>query len=84
MNVISLDSIFGLGEMKSQPVPEASGCTTSSCGSSDGPHDMAPAVWEKIKDHPCFSGRGAPLFRAHACRRRAGLQYSVQLLQSQI
>jgi nitrogen fixation protein NifB len=55
MNVISLDSIFGLGEMKSQPAPEASGCTTSSCGSSDGPSDMAPEVWEKVKNHPCYS-----------------------------
>jgi hypothetical protein len=58
MNVISLDSIFGLGEMKSQPAPEASGCTTSSCGSSDGPSDMAPEVWEKVKNHPCYSEEG--------------------------
>ncbi|RUQ74127.1 nitrogenase cofactor biosynthesis protein NifB [Azospirillum doebereinerae] len=57
-NVIALDSILGLGELKapaeSTPV-EASGCTTSSCGSSDGPADMDPAVWEKVKNHPCYS-----------------------------
>ena len=32
-----------------------SGCSSSSCGSSDKPSDMAPAIWEKIKDHPCYS-----------------------------
>lgn len=31
------------------------GCSSSSCGSSAGPGDMAPEVWAKIKDHPCYS-----------------------------
>ena len=37
------------------------GCTSSGeggksgCGSSDGPADMAPEVWEKVKNHPCYS-----------------------------
>jgi nitrogen fixation protein NifB len=31
------------------------GCASSSCGSSDGPADMAPEVWAKVKDHPCYS-----------------------------
>ncbi|MCB1485180.1 MAG: nitrogenase cofactor biosynthesis protein NifB, partial [Hyphomicrobiaceae bacterium] len=31
------------------------GCSSSSCGSSAGPADMAPEVWAKIKDHPCYS-----------------------------
>ncbi len=37
------------------------GCGTSggegkaSCGSSAGPADMAPEVWEKVKNHPCYS-----------------------------
>jgi nitrogen fixation protein NifB len=34
---------------------EASGCSTSSCGSSDGPSDMPPEIWAKVKDHPCYS-----------------------------
>ncbi|WP_413341230.1 nitrogenase cofactor biosynthesis protein NifB [Azospirillum sp. CT11-132] len=59
-NVVSLDSIFGLGELAppaTMPAaPEAaSGCSSSSCGSSDGPADMDPAVWEKVKNHPCYS-----------------------------
>ncbi len=42
-------------------VAEHKGCDTaggsgkSSCGSSDGPADMAPEVWEKVKNHPCYS-----------------------------
>jgi nitrogen fixation protein NifB len=31
------------------------GCSSSSCGSSAKPDDMDAAVWEKIKDHPCYS-----------------------------
>ncbi|HQA11307.1 MAG TPA: nitrogenase cofactor biosynthesis protein NifB, partial [Zoogloea sp.] len=39
----------------------ASGCSTtgssgkSSCGSSDGPQDMPAEIWEKVKNHPCYS-----------------------------
>jgi len=42
-------------------VAEHKGCGTSggsgksSCGSSDGPQDMDPQVWEKVKNHPCYS-----------------------------
>ncbi|MCW2236173.1 nitrogenase cofactor biosynthesis protein NifB [Azospirillum canadense] len=58
-NVISLDSILGLGELKAPAdapaAAEATGCSSSSCGSSDGPADMDPAVWEKVKNHPCYS-----------------------------
>ncbi|MBK1622473.1 nitrogenase cofactor biosynthesis protein NifB [Afifella marina] len=32
-----------------------SGCASSSCGSSDGPADMSPEMWERVKDHPCYS-----------------------------
>ena len=44
-----------------QAVAEHKGCGTSSeggkasCGSSAGPADMAPEVWEKVKNHPCYS-----------------------------
>lgn len=55
--VISLDSIL------TQPASAADmradlskgGCSSSACGSSDGPADMPAEVWEKIKDHPCYS-----------------------------
>ncbi len=41
--------------------PAASGCSTTggegkaSCGSSDGPGDMPAEIWEKVKNHPCYS-----------------------------
>jgi nitrogen fixation protein NifB len=44
-----------------EKVAEHKGCGTSggsgksSCGSSGGPADMAPEVWEKVKNHPCYS-----------------------------
>ncbi|MBK1687107.1 nitrogenase cofactor biosynthesis protein NifB [Rubrivivax gelatinosus] len=39
----------------------AGGCSSSGgagksgCGSSAGPEDMPAAVWEKVKNHPCYS-----------------------------
>ncbi|BBO99657.1 nitrogenase cofactor biosynthesis protein NifB [Sulfuriferula nivalis] len=44
-----------------EKIADHKGCGTSSdggkasCGSSDGPADMAPEVWEKVKNHPCYS-----------------------------
>ncbi len=44
-----------------QQIAEYKGCGTSSeggkasCGSSSAPEDMAPEVWEKVKNHPCYS-----------------------------
>ncbi len=44
-----------------QKMAEHKGCGTTasagkaSCGSSDGPDDMAPEIWEKVKNHPCYS-----------------------------
>jgi nitrogen fixation protein NifB len=59
----------GIGEIKPvaplqqllDKVAEHKGCGTSggsgksSCGSSGGPQDMDPDVWEKVKNHPCYS-----------------------------
>lgn len=51
---------LALGEVL-QMVAEHKGCGTtsesskSSCGSSAGPADMSPEVWEKVKNHPCYS-----------------------------
>ena len=56
----------GIGEIKPlnqllDKIAEHKGCGTSgdsgkaSCGSSAGPADMAPEVWEKVKNHPCYS-----------------------------
>ena len=39
-----------------EPEAEASGCSEkSTCGSSAGPADMDPEVWDKVKNHPCYS-----------------------------
>ncbi|WP_374317078.1 nitrogenase cofactor biosynthesis protein NifB [Aquabacterium sp.] len=56
---------IGIGQIRplgAAPEPEShSGCGTSggsgksSCGSSGGPDDMPPEIWEKVKNHPCYS-----------------------------
>lgn len=54
--VISLDSLKIGGRDTLAKAMESKGCeSTSSCGSSDGPADMDPATWAKVKDHPCYS-----------------------------
>jgi nitrogen fixation protein NifB len=53
--VISLDTLkIGTRDALAKAM-ESEGCSTSACGSSDGPADMPPDVWEKVKDHPCYS-----------------------------
>jgi len=43
------------------PVTEQRGCASkgggsnSSCGSAAGQGDLSPEVWEKVKNHPCYS-----------------------------
>ena len=55
-NLISLDSIKPVANAEAmREALESGGCSSSSCGSSDGPTDMDPAVWAKVKDHPCYS-----------------------------
>ena len=55
---ISLAALKAKGSAQSQP---NSGCGSSggagkaSCGSSAGPGDMPPEIWEKVKNHPCYS-----------------------------
>lgn len=51
-NIVSLQSITKRGDAQ----PQTSGCSTkSSCGSSAGQGEMPDHVWDKIKDHPCYS-----------------------------
>jgi nitrogen fixation protein NifB len=44
-----------------QRIVEQKGCGTtggggkSSCGTSAGQGDLAPEIWEKVKNHPCYS-----------------------------
>ena len=73
-----------------QTVAEHKGCGTSggggkaSCGSGAGQGDMPPEIWEKVKNHPCYSEEAHHHYRAHACGGGAGLQHPVQLLQPQV
>lgn len=56
----------GLSEFKPvdqlmQKIAEHKGCGTqggsgkASCGSGAGQGDLAPEIWEKVKNHPCYS-----------------------------
>ncbi len=47
--IVSLESLLAT------PSPRHGGCSSSSCGTSARPADVDPAIWEKIKDHPCYS-----------------------------
>jgi len=55
-NVVPLSSIS-----RSSPVPQAEpaapagGCSSKSCGSSEGQGDLPAHIWDKVKDHPCYS-----------------------------
>ncbi|PJI40837.1 MAG: nitrogenase cofactor biosynthesis protein NifB [Rhizobium sp.] len=54
--MISLESLAPASSMDALLAKATSGgCSSSSCGSSAKPDDMDPAIWEKIKDHPCYS-----------------------------
>lgn len=35
--------------------PKAAGCAASSCGNASGAEAMPADVWNKVKDHPCYS-----------------------------
>ena len=45
----------------STPIESGGGCGStggagkSSCGSSGGPDDMPAEIWDKVKNHPCYS-----------------------------
>jgi nitrogen fixation protein NifB len=58
-NLISLDSLktsTSTGAMQQALASSSSsGCSSSSCGSSEGPSDMPQEIWDKVKDHPCYS-----------------------------
>jgi nitrogen fixation protein NifB len=56
-NLISLDSLKGpvTAEAMQEAMASSSGCSSGSCGSSDTANDMPAEIWEKVKDHPCYS-----------------------------
>lgn len=56
-NFVSLDNLLTPTSTDSmREALKSSGCSSSaSCGSSAGPGDLPPEVWNRIKDHPCYS-----------------------------
>jgi nitrogen fixation protein NifB len=57
---VSIGQIRLLGATLDAPT-SAGGCSSqggegkASCGSSDGPQDMPAHIWDKVKNHPCYS-----------------------------
>jgi nitrogen fixation protein NifB len=55
-----VESVKTLDEVL-QKIAEHKGCNThggsgkASCGSSAGKNDLPPEIWEKVKNHPCYS-----------------------------
>ncbi|MFT9180279.1 MAG: nitrogenase cofactor biosynthesis protein NifB [Zymomonas mobilis] len=37
------------------PRPATQGCASSACGKMSDAKDLADDIWEKVKDHPCYS-----------------------------
>lgn len=54
-NVIPLHSILAQRPVREAEVKPSGGCSSKSCGSDAGQGDMPAHVWDKIKDHPCYS-----------------------------
>ncbi|MBI3381691.1 MAG: nitrogenase cofactor biosynthesis protein NifB [Aquabacterium sp.] len=59
-------AFIGIGQIRPlgapvEPVSSGGGCGTTggegkaSCGSSGGPDDMPQEIWDKVKNHPCYS-----------------------------
>ncbi|SON57925.1 FeMo cofactor biosynthesis protein NifB [Hartmannibacter diazotrophicus] len=54
--MISLESLAKPIDVEAlKAAANSGGCSSSSCGSSAKPEDMDADVWERIKDHPCYS-----------------------------
>jgi nitrogen fixation protein NifB len=53
-NVISLSALVS-GAAPAAGATGSGGCAAKSCGSSQGQGDMPPELWDRIKDHPCYS-----------------------------
>jgi len=53
--MITLDALMQTAKGEAAKAPASGGCASSSCGSSDTSGDLSPEVWDKVKDHPCYS-----------------------------
>jgi nitrogen fixation protein NifB len=50
-----MPALEDLMEMSKGDAAKSGGCASSACGSSSGPDDLPADVWNKVKDHPCYS-----------------------------
>jgi len=54
--LISLEALNGpVSSDAMQKALNSGGCSSSSCGTSETADELPQDVWEKIKDHPCYS-----------------------------
>lgn len=54
--LISLEALTGpVSTAEMQKALDSGGCSSSSCGTSETADDLSPEIWDKIKDHPCYS-----------------------------
>lgn len=54
--IIPLEAVLSSARLPRDRARSAEpGCEASSCGSNSGASDMSPEVWNKVKDHPCYS-----------------------------
>jgi nitrogen fixation protein NifB len=54
-NVVSFLPVKQRAQKNGAGCGSSGGNGKSGCGSSAGQGDLAPAVWEKVKNHPCYS-----------------------------
>ena len=52
---ISLDNLAPFDFEAMKAAVTSGGCSSSSCGDSTATAEMDAALWERIKDHPCYS-----------------------------
>ncbi|QGM44284.1 nitrogenase cofactor biosynthesis protein NifB [Methylocystis heyeri] len=55
--MITIDDLIrtGTGTGAVAAPVKSTGCASSSCGASGDAGELAPQIWEKVKDHPCYS-----------------------------
>jgi nitrogen fixation protein NifB len=58
---ISIGDLRSRGNAVATAASAATGCSTATtdgkfgCGSTSGANDLPPEIWEKVKNHPCYS-----------------------------
>jgi nitrogen fixation protein NifB len=53
--MITIEDLVRTGKAGAATPADSGGCASTSCGASGGPTDLAPDIWKKVKDHPCYS-----------------------------